>query len=507
MSEHDLRWSVAADEATRIADGWNGGAEPGGAIVLFDADRIRGEACGGLADLASGARFSAETVSRYASITKHVFASLVMAQDDGIGLDGSLGAHLGELGGPTAEVSVGRALDMTGGLPDVRETLSLLGVSLATISEAPAIMEFISRLPSVNFPAGSEISYSNTGYRLVEEALRRKSVTFQTHIGAINAALGVAFHAPEIWDEPVAGLAPGYWKSGEYWRLATSGLHLSASGCLTGSVRDLAIWLQTLLADRGRAKGALARLSAIRKLADGRPTDYGLGLARSRLGRHQLVGHGGSHAGYKAYFLLHPDLCAGVALVANREDVAPFPLALRVMAALLGERPPTAGTTLADGLYAAETGPFWLEIKGGVASLLGSGETLYPGEDGWSVSLSAHFPMRLRQDGEAITGEIGHCARRFRAVSPALADAKGLERAQGEWVRADYRASFAIENDRFVMGIGPTAQTAPLTALGGGRFITETADGPWPKRFCLVFDGDRVAVVTNRSRVLTFMRA
>ena len=333
MHGSNLRWSAAAEEAARIAESWNKAGEPGGAIAVFDADRIRSEACGGLADLATAAKFSADTVSRYASITKHVFAAMLVAHPDEIGVDDKLGAHLPFLTGATRGVSVGRALDMTGGLPDLRETLSHLGVEGATVSAGPALIDFVARNGAANFTAGTEISYSNTGYRLSEHALRLKGVDFETHLRTrINAKLGIGFHAPEHWFDPVAKLAPGYWKSGDAWRLSTSGMQLSASGCLTGSVRDLSVWLQALMTDRGPAQGALAKLSALRHLADGRATDYGLGLARTTLGSRTLFGHGGSHAGYKAYFLFDPDAQAGVALVSNREDTISFDGALRVMA-------------------------------------------------------------------------------------------------------------------------------------------------------------------------------
>lgn len=72
----------------------------------------------------------------------------------------------------------------------------------------------------------------------------------------------------------------------------------------------------------------LAQLGAPRRLNQGQLSAYGLGLAQTPLGRRRLLGHGGSHAGYKTYFLLAPDHQAGVALVANREDCDSFGMAL-----------------------------------------------------------------------------------------------------------------------------------------------------------------------------------
>ena len=334
MAGGELRWSAAAEAAAEIAAAWGAG-EPGGGVAVFDAREIRAEACGGVDSLAGGSAFSGDTVVRYASVTKHVFAALALDQD-GIGLDEPLGLLLPALQGDLASVTVGRALDMTGGLPDAGETLGLLGIPQGVVIGREETQDFVCRLTELNFPAGHEISYSNTGYRLLDGALLRRGTAFADLVrDRIAEPLGIGFRVPETWFDPIRGLAPGYWKTADgAWQLAASGRHLSASGCLTGSLHDLVRWQQAVLADRGPGRGVLARQGATRHLADGRPTGYGLGLAWSRLGNRRLVGHGGSLLGYKTYFLLDPEQGVGAAVVSNREDTVSHGLALKLMAAL-----------------------------------------------------------------------------------------------------------------------------------------------------------------------------
>jgi CubicO group peptidase (beta-lactamase class C family) len=214
FASSELHWSSAAETAAKIADAWRQEGGPGGAIVIFDESDIRVESCGGLESLATCVPFSGHSVVRYASITKHIFAAMALHYDDKIGLDDRLGSHLPDLRGSMADVTVGRALDMTGGLPDVRDTLSLLGLSVHTATEAQPILYFLDSLGELNFPAGKEISYSNTGYRLIEAALKNKGLLFDEMVQErISRPLGIAFHAPELWFDPVPGLVPGYWRS------------------------------------------------------------------------------------------------------------------------------------------------------------------------------------------------------------------------------------------------------------------------------------------------------
>lgn len=443
---------------------------------------MRFSQAGGVESLATFTPFSVDSVVRYASVTKHVFAAMVLAHADIIGLDDPLGRHLAELRSPLADVTVGQALDMSGGLPDTRECLSLLGLSVYTETKAGPLLGYLSRIERLNFNAGSEVSYSNTGYRLIEAALERKGFRFDDFIqNEIATPLAIALKAPNVWNDPVKGLVPGYCHSGDDWQLSAAGLHISASGSLTGSAQALVTWLQALQGNEGRFAGLLQKLQATRFLADGRPTGYGLGLRKSWLGPREFVGHGGSHPGHKSYFLLDPEYRTGFVVVSNREDTNGYKIALESMAALTGFPLPVPAPDLGDGLYVTETGPWWIEVKGSTCTYLDADETLYGDGEGWVSSRSASAPMRLRRDGSALVGEVGHAARRFL---PAKTNGPVLASLSGVW-RSDEGAELTIENGTVIIGIGPTRQALALSALGNGRFLFTLNDGPWVKRICL----------------------
>src|SRR3954466_10748515 len=125
-----MEWSRATEEAARMAARWTAEGGPGGAIVLFNGMNIHSGGSGALASLELNLPFTAETVVRYASISKHFCAALLLRlQAEGVlSLADPLGAHLPVLKGAPATVPIARALDMSGGLPDTMETLWLLGV-------------------------------------------------------------------------------------------------------------------------------------------------------------------------------------------------------------------------------------------------------------------------------------------------------------------------------------------------------------------------------------------
>jgi CubicO group peptidase (beta-lactamase class C family) len=504
-----MDWRKAAVEVGAIAQAWTREAGPGGAVILFDRNGIRAEACGGLADIEHDRMFDPDTVVRYASISKHFLCAL-LPRLGVIGLDDRLGDHL-DLSGDLADVTVARALDMTGGLPDAMETLWLTGVSPSTTLDRRALLRFVASLDTLNFPAGSEISYSNTGYRLVQAALEARGLNYADLLAEhFFRPLDLGIRLPEDESEPVPMLATGYWRSASGWRRGRYGLHFSASGGLAGSARDLATWAQALLTRIGPADNALAQLGALRHLNDGRPTDYGLGLARVPLGDAIVVGHGGSLPGFKNHFLLAPEHGAGIVVVSNREDTDAQGLALRVLAALTGAALPEPATgILPEGRFVTDEGPFWLDQKGGVVDWLGAKQTLHRGADGAATGNSAHLPVRLERITGGIAGEIGHVARRFRPVQAGLEVSPDWA---GTWVCEAQNARFTITvtdgTARLSSGAGPLLGTTDLQPLRPDLALFEKDDGgPWHQRVVLHFTGDAVVLVANRSRMLRFQRS
>ena len=498
----------AAERAGEIAEGWAQEEGPGGVILLFDEARIRVEASGGFANLELRIPCSADTVFRYASISKHFLCSLLIREGD-IGLDDRLGDHL-QLSAAIGDVSVGRALDMTGGIPDLMETQWQLGVAPSTTLGRDELLRFAVSLDALNFRPGSEISYSNTGYRLLQAALEAKGHDYGALLRrAFLEPLGLGISLPSDDTQPVSNLAAGYWRSACGWRQGRHGSYFSASGGLAGSARDLVSWAQALLADRDPAKGLLKRLSAERRLADGRPTRYGLGLARYEIAGETVLGHPGSLSGYKNHFLVSPTRRVGVVVLSNREDTDAQRIALAVLAALLGGSVPSAiAQDLPTGRFIAEGEPLWLEHQPGAVTFLGAQQNIFRAAPGIAENQSAELPIRLQADGDDLVAEIGHVRRRFRRAAEESLPNPAWE---GTWScpaqHAELEIVLAQGTARLLSGVGPSRLASDLMPMARDLALLERSDGPWRQRLCLNFIGDEIRLLTNRSRVLRFRLA
>ena len=503
-----MRWTEAAAVARDTARAWTREAGPGGAILLFDRNGLRAEACGGLSSLELMRPFTADTAVRYASISKQFLCALLLTGAP-VRLEDTLGQHLA-LHPALRTIEVARALDMTGGLPDTMEALWQLGVSPTTTLDRDALLGFASALDGVNFAPGAEISYSNTGYRLVQAALEAHGIDYaQTLHDRFFAPLGLGITLPVDETDPVPNLAGGYWKSPRGWLRGRYGLHISASGGLAGSAKDLMAWSQALLNDTGPAEGLLARLGARRIFADGAPSGYGLGLAHSPVPGLIAIGHGGSLPGFKNHMLLAPEAGAGVVVLSNREDTDAHGIALSIMAALAGTRlaPPATGV-LPAGRFVAEDAPVWIEHQDSIVTFLGGAETVYPAGGGVE-GRSVHLPIALHRAEDGIEGHIGHRPYRFRPVQPHLTAPAGWA---GTWVHPihDARLAIAVTNGTATLttGVGPARITVPLDMLSPSLALAERGGGgPWRQRLALDFSGGTLGLVTNRCRMMRFIRA
>jgi CubicO group peptidase (beta-lactamase class C family) len=502
----DLRAAIAAAQAA-VAP-WRAEGGPGGAIVLFDRERILAGACGGLADLAHGLAFTPDTANRWASLTKHVFGALLLRR--GVPLDAGLASLLPGTSGAVGGVTVRSALDMTSGLPDLGEHFQGLGVSSATPMARDALDAMALTLPALNYPQGVEISYTNTGYRLLQRLLEHEAAPLAEQWRAAffdPLRLDIAF--PHDFTEAVPHLATGYWRDAAGWHAGQYGTHLSASGGLAGSARTLARWLMALLRDDPPVAGLLPHLAQRGRLVHGAPTFYGLGIAHAPWLGQDCFGHGGSLPGYRDHFLVAPEAGVGVVVLSNRDETDALGIALSVMAPWLGATlPPPAPDTLPDGLFAAaDGGPFWLDHAAGRLSFLGAEERLFRESARIAVTRSPYMSMRLAAEGERIVGDINGAERRFAPVPDGLAADRawaGRWRNDAHGALAEVSVAGGVAQLR--LGIEPARRETALRPIGHGRALGEWFDGPTRRRMCFAFDGDRLRVVSNRARVLEYAR-
>lgn len=485
---------------------------PGCAVGVEGPDRVVATTAWGLAELEHGAAATPETVYEAGSVAKQFTAAaiLLLVEDGGLSLDDDVRRHIPELPDYGARITIRRLLNHTSGLRDWGAVAAIEGWPRGSRAMTNAhVIELLSRQEALNFPPGSEWLYSNSGYNLAAEIVRRVSGESLADFTRrrIFEPLGMRRTG---WREDHTAVLPGrataYDRRADGYHLAMPFENAHGNGGLLTTVDDLLVWNRALEAD---ALGAAVRAGLeTRGVAGGRETHYGLGL---ELGEHlgrQEISHGGATGGYRAWLARYPEAGVSVAVLCNAAEADARELG-RAAAGLhlpaIEESGPFAAAEHPEGgLFVSErTGePFGLR-DGPQGLLTMTGRPLTPVGPG---------RYRMGDDELAFTADgfdrisDGWDVIRYRRAEPARPDAAALAPLTGRYASREARVEVDVEvvGGRLALRRGAGAP-APLAPAQADVFVGP----PGVVRFERDAAGRAIAFHINNGRVrdLVFRRA
>ena len=151
---------------------------PGCAVAAMRDGKILYQRGYGMADLDYNVPITADTVFHVASMSKQFTAAAIvmLAQERKLSLDDEVRKYVPELPDFGAPVTLRQLVHHTSGLRDQWELLGLAGwrYSLDLITDDD-VLSIMSRQKDLNFPPGSKHMYSNTGYTLLAQVVKRVS--------------------------------------------------------------------------------------------------------------------------------------------------------------------------------------------------------------------------------------------------------------------------------------------------------------------------------------------
>jgi CubicO group peptidase (beta-lactamase class C family) len=260
-------------------------------------------------------RYSIGSVSKQFTAT----AILMLAEQGKLSLDDKVSRFLPGLT-RAGEVTIRQLLSMTSGYQDYWPQDYVMPPMLKPVT-AQAIVDEWARKP-LDFEPGTKWQYSNTNYviagMIVEKASGMPLVDFLrqrifTPLGLKSVAITddgpLGPEDPERYERFGVGplrVAP---KEGAGW--------MYAAGELAMNSLDLARWDISVI-DQSLMKPASYReQQRTMLLADGRPTNYGLGVSVGSFQGHRLISHNGEVSGFSTQNNIYPDDRMAIVVFAN----------------------------------------------------------------------------------------------------------------------------------------------------------------------------------------------
>ena len=329
---------AAADEKTAKVDKlfakWDSTVSPGAALAIIKDGEIIYKRGYGMANLEHNVPITSTSVFRIGSTSKQFTASCIaiLSLEGKISLDDDIRKYIPELPKYKRPITVRHLVHHTSGIRDY--------LNLAFIAALPGdhfytpedSVELIARQKGLNFLPGEEHLYSNSGYFLMGEIVKRASGKSlndfaQEHIFKPLGMKNTHYHDDHTM--VVKNRADGYSPKKGGFRIDMTTLDHVGDGGVFTTVEDMFLWDQAFYNNKlGKELMELIQTPGV--LDNGKKLDYAFGLGIDEYKGLKRVSHGGGFAGFRAQMVRFPEQKFTVTCLANLGTINPSRLCLQI---------------------------------------------------------------------------------------------------------------------------------------------------------------------------------
>lgn len=325
-------------EIDKIFAGWDKPDSPGCALGIIKDGRFIYKRGYGMANLEYGIPLSAQSVFRIGSTSKQFTAMCIaLLEEEGkLSVNDNLREYFPEMPDYAESITIRHLLHHTSGVRDYLTLMSLMGARDDDFYTDPEVVDMIARQKELNFAPGDEFLYSNSGYFLLAEIVKRVTgdsmrVYAEDKIFKPLGMTHTHFHNDhtQIVENRASGYGRG--KNETFWINMTT-LGMIGDGGVFTSIDDLLFWDLNFYDNKlGKADQKLIdKMQIPGVLNSGENRGYAFGLGISEYRGLKMVSHGGSFVGFRADMIRFPEQKFSVIVLANLGNINPSRLAKQV---------------------------------------------------------------------------------------------------------------------------------------------------------------------------------
>lgn len=311
---------------------------PGCAVGVAEEGRLVFARGYGIGQLDHRIPLSEHSVFYLASVSKQFAAAAVLiAEHEGhLSLNDPVSAHIPEFPDyPQGTVTIRHLVHHTSGVRDYLTLMSLAGTPYENILSDDDMLGLITRQRELNFAPGTEHLYSNSGYVLMAEIVRRATGRSLRQYAEekIFGPLGMSsthFHdeRTEVVPGRVFSYDPG--TDGDWRTSYLIDFDKVGDGGLYSSVADLAKWDRAFYEDLLGVPGFAGRMYRRGVLAGGDTIAYARGLSVGERRGLARISHGGGFMAFRTMIARYPDQRTTVITLCNVGTARPGDLSAAV---------------------------------------------------------------------------------------------------------------------------------------------------------------------------------
>ena len=433
---------------------WNKSDSPGCALGVVRDGKFVYERGYGMANLDYDIPNSPHLVYYVGSDSKQFTAASIglLVLDGKIALNDDIRKYIPEMPDYGTPITIEHLIHHTSGIRDIYTLMSLGGLRLEDVFSDSEEIALIARQKELNFKPGDDYLYSNSGYFLLAEIVRRVTGKSLREFADDRIFKPLGMTHTHFHDDPghvMKGRAMSYEPDGHggYRISYLQNFDKIGAGGLYTTVEDLRQWDENYYTHKvgGDALQAMIHTRGVLNRGDTIPYAFGNNVTTYRGLR--VDEHGGSLMGYKAEILRFPDQHFSVLATCNLGSINPGPLAEQVAEVYLADRMgPKMSRTVAAGRQRG--------VTAAGAPALGAAELAVYAGDYYSDEVDATY--RVAVSGGSLVFSARHIPlQTLTPVAPDTFRGRGgitlhFERAEGATPVAFTVEAGRVRNIRFV---------------------------------------------------------
>ncbi len=332
------------NQIDKLFSGYNS-TTPGVAVAVVKDGKIIFQRGYGTANLEYDLPITSKTVFHVASVSKQftAFSIYLLEKQGKISLEDDIRKYVSEVPDFGKTIRIKHLLSHTSGLRDQWALLTLAGWRMDDVITTEHILKIISRQKELNFEPGSQFSYSNSGYSLLAEVVKRVSGKTFAEYTKENIFAPLGMNDTQFYDDfgkVVKNRAYSYEKeNGTYKKKNLNYSNVGATSLFT-TVEDLSKWALNFEKPVVGDAELIRRFNEPSLLNNGQPVLYAvingenIYHAKGQFTRNyrglNLYNHTGHDAGFRTYLVRFPEKKLSIITLSNDEHINAFQTGLTI---------------------------------------------------------------------------------------------------------------------------------------------------------------------------------
>lgn len=326
---------------------------PGVAVSVIKDDSVIFEKGYGMANLEYDVPISPQTIFHVASISKQftTFAIYLLEKQGKISFDDDVRKYIPEVPQFGKKITIKHLCAHTSGLKDQWALLTLAGWRMDDVITTDQILKILSRQKELNFEPGSQFKYSNMGFTLLAEIIKRVSGQSFSQFTKEHIFEPLEMNSTQFYEDNnkiVKNRAYSYGMENDVYEKRNINYSTAGPTSLLTTVADLYKWVMNIENPVVGDSTLIHNYNQISLLDNGEPAvlaivdNEAIYHAKGQFTRNyrglNVFNHTGSDGGFKTYLGRFPDEKVSIIIFSNDENFLSYKTGMDIAELYLGEK-------------------------------------------------------------------------------------------------------------------------------------------------------------------------